>query len=169
MRQTGYVAPSWVFQGQCSNSEYSKFMVAVECPLVCRRVKATFSEDGILAFPSVILGSAYNDPNNSSNTKGRVHNRHNSDIPHVAHWDDFRPLGRSLRAEDETGLKTCTVGYNFKKPTCCFTSMTLKVTDEDDTSSPTALHELSGVSDGAMSTAFSCHTGNVDICQHYVT
>jgi hypothetical protein len=52
----------WAFQGQCSNSEYSKFM-AVECPLACRSCGSDLRKGR--AFLRFLLGdleSAYNDP-----------------------------------------------------------------------------------------------------------
>jgi hypothetical protein len=61
--------------------------MAVSVHFICRSCEATFEKDGILRSSSVI--SKVPTMIHSSNTgKDVVANRHNSDIPHVAHWDD---------------------------------------------------------------------------------
>jgi hypothetical protein len=143
----------WAFQGQCSNSEYSKFM-AVECPLACRSCGSDLRKGR--AFLRFLLGdleSAYNDPNNSSNTgKDVVANRHNSLtflMSHIGMTPSL--LGQSLTAEDGNWLEDLHHRITALVPPVLFRLYGPQgPTDEEDIVLLTALHELSGVSDGAM-------------------
>jgi hypothetical protein len=143
----------WAFQGQCSHSEYSKFM-AVECPLACKSCGSDHRKGW--AFLRFLLGdleSAYNDPNYSSNTgKDVVANRHNSLtflMSHIGMTPSL--LGRSLTAEDGNWLEDL-----HRRITALVPPVLLGLygpqgpTDEEDIVLLKALHELSGVSDSAV-------------------
>jgi hypothetical protein len=142
----------WAFQGQCSNSEYSKFM-ATECPLTCRSCGSDLRKGR--AFLRFLLGDieiAYNDPENSSNT-GRdvVANRHHSLsflMSHIGMTPSL--LGRSLTAKDGNWLEDLHRRITTLVPPALFRLYGPQgPTDKEDIALLTSLHELSGVSDSA--------------------